>query len=239
VSYGANAELPLHSHRNRALLLPLRGAFVEETTDTAFRLCRGTALLRPPALEHSDRFESEGAQLLIVEPHEQWWAALGLSVGARAAAFEHPAVSMCSDEIVREMATPDSVSPLAIESALLRLFCGFARAGGSVNATWLEQLRKRLTGAWSQPVAFSALCREVGVHAGYAAQLFADRYGCSPAEYVRKLRLDFVCQRLERSRDSLAAIAAAAGFADQSHLSRTFRKAFGMTPRDFRRRAAD
>jgi AraC family transcriptional regulator len=235
VGYGANAELPWHSHRNRAVLLPLRGSFVEIYGDAAFNLSRGTAMLRPPAVPHTDRFAAP-AQLLIVEPHEQWLASLGLSLASRPTLLEHPTAALCADELARELAAPDAVSPIAIEAALLRLFCGFARAIAPPNDAWIEQVRKQLTRSWFAYRTFGAVAREVGVHPGYAAQRFNERYGCSPAEYVRKLRLAYVCERLERSRDPIATIAAQAGFADQAHLSRVFKKALGTSPREFRRR---
>ena len=46
----------------------------------------------------------------------------------------------------------------------------------------------------------------------------ARRFGISVGAYVRRLRLDWAAGELERSDMSLAEVALAAGFADQSHL---------------------
>jgi AraC family transcriptional regulator len=51
---------------------------------------------------------------------------------------------------------------------------------------------------------------------------------------VRQLRLDFACAQLTSGRHSLAAIAQAAGFADQSHFTRVFRRRMGLTPGAYR-----
>ncbi|WP_323183165.1 helix-turn-helix domain-containing protein [Paraburkholderia sp. CNPSo 3076] len=51
---------------------------------------------------------------------------------------------------------------------------------------------------------------------------------------MRQLRLDFACTELTRGRLSLAAIAEAAGFADQSHFTRVFRRRMGLTPGAYR-----
>ena len=52
--------------------------------------------------------------------------------------------------------------------------------------------------------------------------------------YVRALRLNWAAERLAASRDSIAQIALQAGFYDQSHFSRTFKRQFGCTPLEYR-----
>jgi transcriptional regulator GlxA family with amidase domain len=56
--------------------------------------------------------------------------------------------------------------------------------------------------------------------------------------YVRGLRLEWVAARLLGSEESLASIALAAGFADQSHLTRAFKAYSGLTPQIYRRTRA-
>jgi AraC family transcriptional regulator len=53
--------------------------------------------------------------------------------------------------------------------------------------------------------------------------------------YVRRLRLDWAAGELVRSDRSLAALAVAAGFADQSHFTRFFKRHTGFTPNTYRR----
>lgn len=54
--------------------------------------------------------------------------------------------------------------------------------------------------------------------------------------YIRQRRVEFACHRLMASGDPLAEIAFEAGFADQSHLTNTFRRLVGMPPGAFRTR---
>jgi AraC-like DNA-binding protein len=49
-------------------------------------------------------------------------------------------------------------------------------------------------------------------------------------EYLRRLRLRDVCEAILRDADALGRIALDAGFADQSHMSRVFRRHMGMPP---------
>lgn len=60
--------------------------------------------------------------------------------------------------------------------------------------------------------------------------------GLTPAAFIRDRRLRRANHLIEQG-ESLVDAAVAAGFADQSHLSRTFRAAHGITPGMFRRAA--
>lgn len=65
-------------------------------------------------------------------------------------------------------------------------------------------------------------------------QTFKEVTGQSPQQYIISRRLD-VARRLLRRQDlSLDQIAREAGFVDQSHFSKAFRKHFGQTPAVFR-----
>ncbi len=47
-------------------------------------------------------------------------------------------------------------------------------------------------------------------------------------------RIEFACRELEMTQKTMAAIALEAGFADQAHFSRTFRRLIGVSPREYR-----
>lgn len=68
----------------------------------------------------------------------------------------------------------------------------------------------------------------------YLARAFRKRYGCLPAEYVRRLRVEAASEALARSGRPLAQVALEAGFTDQSHFSRQFRRLTGMSPGRYR-----
>jgi AraC-like DNA-binding protein len=58
--------------------------------------------------------------------------------------------------------------------------------------------------------------------------------GTSPYRYLQHRRIDLAKQML-REGARLADTAHGAGFADQSHFGRTFRKAVGLTPKEWLR----
>lgn len=59
---------------------------------------------------------------------------------------------------------------------------------------------------------------------------FRALFGTSPYRYLQHRRIDLAKQLL-REGATLAAAAHSAGFADQSHFGRTFRKTVGLTPK--------
>ncbi|HEX7111160.1 MAG TPA: helix-turn-helix transcriptional regulator, partial [Mizugakiibacter sp.] len=75
-----------------------------------------------------------------------------------------------------------------------------------------------------------------GVHPAHLARRFRRALGLSVGEYQRRLRIEATREALAHSPQPIAAIAAAAGFADQSHYARVFQRLTGEAPRDYRRR---
>lgn len=68
----------------------------------------------------------------------------------------------------------------------------------------------------------------------HLCRVFRQQTGCSLGRYRLQLRLREAMQLLVDSRDSLDLIAVSTGFADRSHLSRSFAKEFRMSPTSFR-----
>jgi AraC-like DNA-binding protein len=84
-------------------------------------------------------------------------------------------------------------------------------------------------------VGLDELAAAAGIGKFRLIRLFRERTGLPPhalqvAHRVRKAR------RLLEAGETIAAIAAATGFADQSHLHRHFQRSLGLTPGEYRRR---
>jgi hypothetical protein len=57
--------------------------------------------------------------------------------------------------------------------------------------------------------------------------------------YARELRIQTACRLLSEPNANIQQIALQCGFADQSHLSRAFRRAMGLSPKRYRERAIE
>ena len=72
----------------------------------------------------------------------------------------------------------------------------------------------------------------------YFHDVFQDVMDMTPYEYIAKLRLDEAKRRLALTDEDPASIAEYCGFCSQSYFNFVFKKAEGITPLHFRRRAA-
>ena len=78
----------------------------------------------------------------------------------------------------------------------------------------------------------SAVARRSPAHFSRSFKL---TFGEPPHAYVVKRRLEKACHLMVTSRASLSEIALSAGFSDQAHLCKLFRRALGQSPTNWRR----
>lgn len=94
-------------------------------------------------------------------------------------------------------------------------------------------------GVWPS-ARVSDIQRASGYSPKHFIALFRAAVGLTPKHYYRVMRFKAVLNRLARGKAAnLADLAAAAGYSDQSHLTREFRDFAGITPRQYRPRDAD
>jgi transcriptional regulator GlxA family with amidase domain len=86
----------------------------------------------------------------------------------------------------------------------------------------------------SENIDLTMLATVAGLSTYHFAREFKRSTGIAPHYYLVNKRIERAQDMLARTDSSLAEIAIAAGFADQSHLARHFRRIVGSTPREFR-----
>jgi AraC family transcriptional regulator len=96
---------------------------------------------------------------------------------------------------------------------------------------WLLRAEEFMHDAFRCPIRLRAVAAEAGVHPVHLARVFRQHHGCSVSEYLRALRLAEAGQLILRQHRSIAEAACEAGFADQAHLCRGFRRAFRFSPK--------
>jgi AraC-like DNA-binding protein len=90
----------------------------------------------------------------------------------------------------------------------------------------------------AEDLALDTLAAEARMSSWHFLRVFRRETGATPHLYVLQRRLARARQLLEAG-EAPAAVAAATGFSDQSHLTNRFRRTYGVTPAVFRLAAGD
>jgi len=101
---------------------------------------------------------------------------------------------------------------------------------GRLDKQVLGRLRDYVVAHLDERIEAGALARIAGRSPFHFTRVFARSVGITPYRYVVHLRLQRALELMRDGRHGLAEIAAATGFADQSHLSRWVRRVHGVSP---------
>jgi AraC family transcriptional regulator len=85
------------------------------------------------------------------------------------------------------------------------------------------------------PIAVSTLSEISRVSKGHFCRAFKISTGDTPHGYIQRKRIERAQKMMRHTIEPLSQIAGVCGLADQSHLTRLFRKFVGMTPLTWRR----
>ena len=239
--YSPNLEIPIHAHVNAFLYYVIQGGY-EEICGRETRSGGPSALVFHPAGEpHANRWLDAGGRVLHIEISRDRAAAIreyGPCLD-RPADVRGGVAPWLAGRLVKEYRRPDGASPLAIEGLVLEILAELARdplpVAGRKPPPWLRQARELIHDRFAEKLSLGEIAAAVGVHPVHLARAFRRQHGCTPAEYLRRLRIEFTCQQLASSDMPMVQVALAAGFPDQSHFTKAFRRQMQMTPGEFRR----
>jgi AraC family transcriptional regulator len=237
--YVAGAALPTHWHERACLVVVMRGSFNERFESRKRAGEPGMLIVRPEGERHSDLFGRDGGRCLNVELSPAWLARVRecAPVLAGSVALTGGEFALLGRRLQQELAHVDDASPLAVESLVLAILADAVRMNTRIAGAppaWLERARELVHDDPSAHITLAGLAAVVGVHPVHLAATFRRFFGQTVSTYVRALRIEQACRALIGSDVPLADVALAAGFSDQSHFCRLFRRALHTTPAEFR-----
>ncbi len=86
----------------------------------------------------------------------------------------------------------------------------------------------------NQDISLDALAQQADFSPYHFARLFRQTTGESPHQFVLRQRVEAAQRLLKETNMPLVSIALESGFANQSHLTRIFKRQLGLTPRTYR-----
>jgi AraC family transcriptional regulator len=238
---GPGIRIDTHAHSLPFITFLLQG--VSDETDSLGRVQRigsGTLNFMPKGMLHAHHFLSERCATLCAE----------FSPGLMALADDKrydlerphmirsgPAVEV-SNRISVEMLAGDDASNLVLQGLFIELLGEIVRSPGDTLSGapgWLNVACSMLRESPLNNLTVQDVAAEVAVHPSHLAKCFRKFVGLSPGEFARKARLESACHELHHSAKPLKLIASQAGFADQAHFTRAFKRMYGYVPSAARR----
>lgn len=236
-----------HWHDSYGFGLLRRGAQVSASGRGTVEAFEGDVITSHPGEVHDGRplgTELRCWQMVHLEP-----SALGQIIDDHSATlhltepvFRDAAVAQALDTLFQLIAqwngradrAPGSDLQLAIESVLVHCCHAIVRRGERAplerTATAaIKRVRERLADASQAVPSLAELAAETGLSRYQVLRQFERNYGLPPYAWLLVRRAESA-RRLISERVSLSDAAAAAGFADQSHMTRVFKRHFGFTP---------
>lgn len=152
---------------------------------------------------------------------------------ARATALAFRAVHDQDLRIVRQTATDDLLACLTRHMHWRRRINPDPRLPLTA-----QRARDYLHANLERDIGLEDLAQACGIDRFRLTRAFKAAFGIAPHAYLIQLRLARA-RRLLAQGQTPAEVAVALGFADQSHLGRWFRRAYRLTPADYRRRCSN
>lgn len=213
------------------------------------RVAAGQMQLMEPGEAHATTSVSEPASFFVI-----WWRpellmqaaeSLGVpgAVHLKVSQTGHPALQASFRSLLFGIERRKDVAFIEeqfFDSTLQLLeLCGERRPPprprGSHPA--MNRVRARLHDEFREALSLESLAREVGLSKFHVARCFKQATGVAPHQYQKLLRLQNARRHIEGGA-CVREAAAASGFSDEAHLSRSFRKWLGVSPGTWRRAGA-
>ena len=227
---------PPHTHAAWTLLLVDDGAVRYELDRHAHGASPAAVTLLPPGVPHDGRSRFPGGfrkRVLYLEPDT-------LGEGRVGSAVDRPAIA---DRLLRNRISglhaalrphsEDLEAQSRLALVLERLTQHLDRAVREVpvvrDDVLADRVRELLDARVVDGLGLDEAAALFGVHPTHVVRAFTRRHGLPPHRYLTGRRID-LARRLLLDGMPAAEVAGAAGFADQSHLTRHFRRMLGTTP---------
>jgi AraC family transcriptional regulator len=234
-SYAPGLAVAKHAHSRSGLLVVLAGTVAERWGAASHEVGPLGLIFKPGGLPHSDVYGARGALCLII----------GFDAAAFAALPEVPLALRPSRLAALALEAGDAARRgsrsllLRIDELVAELELRLRGAAGPAPSgpepRWLRRVVEAVEAGEVTRLAQAA--ELAGVHPSYVARAFRARHGRSLGEVARARRLERALAQVGPGGAPLADLAVAAGYADQSHLGRAFRRVLGTAPGRLRRAA--
>lgn len=228
---------PAHTHSDWTVLLIDTGVVTYSLDRTEHLAQPASITLLPPHVPHDGRSAVGHASFRkrVLYLSEDWLPDAAVDAAVAQPRLLDPAAFGAVAGIHAALSTPGDDT--AAEAGVLALRDHVLTHLGTPpsrrrDAPLARRLRELLDDRLSDHVTIADAARALGVHPSHLVRAFSSAYGIAPYRYVTGRRVDRA-RRLLLDGLPPSDAAVAAGFHDQSHLTRHFKRVLGATPGAF------
>jgi AraC family transcriptional regulator len=236
-------RLDPHVHERAILGVMLEGGFDDVFPSRTFDCHAGTVFTEPRGDRHANRIFRTGARVVVIQPDPERSDATGPVAGVfeRADCFANGRIALAARTLRRELRATDDAAFLSRQGLIYEVIASARRVvdrkskAGTAPPPWLRRAGEVVHDRFREALRIEEVAREVDRHPAHVARVFRRHHDMTIGAYLRGLRLDWAAGELATTGKPLAVIAIEAGYADQSHFTRSFRRHTGLTPAGYRR----
>jgi AraC family transcriptional regulator len=221
----SHARVPEHAHDWPLLSLFVIGSYSNETEIGERFICGPSAVFYRAGAAHRNTVAAVGFEQIEIEFDPTWlgcWLLPSVPVmqwvGGGAGREARQLARACEGEL----------SETLLRAALQRFLQGANQQPGREPAAWIGVITRRL--GEDSALKISDLAGEVRRHPSWVGSAYRHATGEGLQETAARFRVERATRLLRETAQPYASIALEAGFCDQSHMIRSFRRVLGRSP---------
>lgn len=117
---------------------------------------------------------------------------------------------------------------------LLSRFYALPSHETQTNAINIAQSVSYIENNFTENISIDELADISHLSARHFTRLFTASYHITPGNYILSLRMQYACQLLKNTPETISEIALMTGYSDSNYFSRQFHKFYGISPREYR-----
>jgi len=243
VEYTPGCCFARHSESLPFLACTVRGVHWSSNSQGGYTCLPGTVRFLPAGEPHENYFPAHSRCVLIkLLPPMLARVVDEAQLPDGPVQFADPATALAARLLRRELRRQDDLSPLTVEELSLQLLLAGNRSPVRSSRSvppWLRRVHEMLREESDRRFTLLELGHSVGRHPVQVCRQFHRTFSCTIGEYVRRFRVARAQSLLLDSQLSIAEIALACGFADQSQFTTTFRRLTGLAPGRYRKQLTE
>jgi len=228
-----------HYHENIYFTFLISGKLFEGNKKESYECTPGTLLFHNWQDAHYNIKPPGYARGFHIEVEKKWFQNFLTDESDISGSFkiENPLIKTSVRKIFIEFMHAEIEAKISIEQNLLNIFSELKNDSPLKYKTkplWVKKIREMLSDDLPENISLKYLAQMLELHPVYLSRSFPMYFRCNIGEYIRKIKIEKSINFLSQKNLSLSEICYSSGFSDQSHFNRCFKKAYNITPNQYR-----